>query len=177
MKRNTLRFLIWIAGAYIAILLVARGFFPADSTPGVSLAAIPFVIIAIAIIRDLASRSSKASKVPAIRLASVQKGEQLRFLSRQIEITAQASASYFNDVVGARLRGILVDKVSIETGIDKARVRGLLSREASGPGLLRNAKLYSLLYGGELLYSLPGTGNNRIRIVREAVILIEAWKP
>ncbi|HZY94589.1 MAG TPA: hypothetical protein VFE98_06985 [Candidatus Bathyarchaeia archaeon] len=177
MKRNTLRFLIWIAVVYVAILLVAKEFLAADSTPGVSLAAIPLVIIAIVIVRDLTSRSSKASKAPSVRLASVKKGEQLRFLSRQIEVTAQASASYFNDVVGARLRGILVDKVSVETGIDKARVRGLLSSEASGPGLLRDQRLYSLLYGSGLLYSLPRTGKNKIRMVREAVMLIEAWKP
>jgi len=177
LKRNSLRFLIWIAAVYIVILLVARGFFPGDSTPGISLAAIPFVIIAIAIIRDLTSRSSEAFKVPTVRLESVQKGEQLRFLSRQIEVTAKASASYFNDVVGARLRGILVDKVSIETGIDKARVRALLSSETSGPSLLRNARLCSILYGSGLLYSLPGTGKNRIRMVGEAVTLIEAWKP
>lgn len=177
MKRSTLRFLITIALAYIAILLVARGFLTANSTPGVSLAAIPLVIIAIAIIRDLTSKSSKASKAPAVRLTSVRKGEQLRFLSRQVQVTAQASASYFNDVVGARLRGILVDKVSIEMGIDKATVRRFLSSETSGPGFLHNARLYSLLYGSGLLYSVPGAGKNRIRMVREAVMLIEAWKP
>lgn len=177
MKRNTLRFLITVTAAYVAILLVARGFFASDSTPGISVSAIPLVIIAVAIIRDLVSRSSKASNASALRLASVQKGEQLRFLSRQIQVTTQASASYFNDVLGARLRGILVDKVSIEMGIDKATVRKLLSSETSGPSLLHNARLYSLLYGSGLLYSMPVTGRNRIRMIREAVTLIEAWNP
>jgi hypothetical protein len=72
----------------------------------------------------------------------------------------------------AQMRDILVEKVSLETGIDEKQVKGALANKNLGPGLLKNVELYRLLYSGT-----PPPGSERVRLLEKAVSMIEAWKP
>ncbi len=150
---------------------MARGVLPSDSTPAIPLTAIPLLIMAIVIIRDLANRSTSPTKTVVMTIPEIRKGRQVRFLSRQIDVTAKASASYFDNVVRARLIELLVTKASLESGLESERVRQIMSDKTQGQKFLKNDTLYRLLYS-----SVPEEGSARIEMVREAVDLIEAWK-
>ena len=93
-------------------------------------------------------------------------------MTRQIEVGAKSSKSYYDGLLLARLQEVLVDKVSLETGLEKKRVQEILKNSSLGPGLLRDQELYRLLYSGA-----PGRGPGRVRMLEQAVAAIEAWKP
>ena len=170
MKRNTVKLLFWIALAYGAILLVARGILPSDSTPPTSLIAIPLVVMAIIIVRDMAHRSTNPTRIVSKSIPYAHRGRQVEFLSRQIDVTAKASALYFDDLLRARLTELLVNKAVLESGLQRERVLQLLSDRRSGIKFLKNDTLYKLLYS-----PAPEKGRARIEMIREAVDLIEAW--
>ena len=71
-----------------------------------------------------------------------------------------------------RLQEILVDKVSLETGIGRERVREVLTTPRLGQGLLRNDQLYMLLYNG-----VPAKGSARVKMLEDAIALVGSWKP
>ncbi len=171
MKRKTVKLLLWIAIAYAVILLLARGVLPSDSTPSTSLTAIPLVILAIVIIRDLVNRSTSPTRTVVMSVPETRKGRQVQFLSRQIEVTVKASASYFDDVVRSRLIELLVNKASLEGDLETESVRQIMSDKNQGRNLVNNDALYKLLYS-----PAPEKGRARIAMIREAVDLIEAWK-
>ncbi len=171
MTKNTLKFLFWVVIVYVAILLITRGFVNSDAIPAVSLTAIPLIIMAIIIIRDLTSKSVHPIDVHPIHFRNEKVGNQLEFLSNQIEVTVISSGSYFDDVVRARLRELLVTKASLQTGIETQKVRRILSDHRQGPIFLHDNDLYRLLYS-----KAPKGGEARIDMVREAVTLIENWK-
>lgn len=93
-------------------------------------------------------------------------------MTRQIDVATHASSDYFESILLLRLREILVNKVSLETGLEREGVLGLLGDYRLGVGLLRDERLY------RLLYSKPGgRGAARVRMLEETVERIEAWKP
>ena len=65
----------------------------------------------------------------------------------------------------------MTTKVSLETGLDNATLRRILSDPMEGPGLLEDETLYRMLYGptpeGELA---------RINLIGDEIDLIGAWK-
>jgi hypothetical protein len=63
----------------------------------------------------------------------------------------------------------MVEKVSLETGVDRERVKRDLENGMLGPTLI-GLKLYGLLYG-----SLPPRGVARVKMLKEVVDGIEAW--
>lgn len=172
MNRKTLKFLFWVVIVYIAILLFTRGLVSSDSTPTVSLTAIPLILMAIIIIRDLTNRSASPSHTPPAQTRTEMSHNTLEFLSRQIDVTAISNASYFDDVIRTRLRELLVTKASLQTGMETDRVRRTLSDSKQGPKFLHDDNLYALLYG-----AAPEEGSDRIEMIRETVELIENWKP
>ncbi len=172
MKRTTITLLFWSAIAYAAILLVARGILPSDSTPATSLIAIPLVMIAITLILDMARRSTVSTETIPDRTEEKFRGRQVQFLSRQIDVTTEASASYFDEVVRSRLVELLITKASLESGLERERVSRALSDHKSGVRLLHDDVLYKLLYS-----AAPGKGRARIEMIRAAVDRIEAWNP
>lgn len=93
-------------------------------------------------------------------------------LTRQIDVATLASVEYFESILQLRLRSILVDKVCLETGLERETVLGLLGNPGLGPGLLRDETLYRLLYSKP-----PGRGAARVRTLEEAVERVGAWKP
>ncbi len=172
MKRTTIILLFWSAIAYAVILLVIRGIFPSDSTPTTSLIAIPLIVIAITLILDLARRSTASTESVVDRAQEVFRGRQVQFLSRQIDVTAEASESYFDDVVRGRLIELLITKACLESGLERARVVQVLSDHRSGVKFLHDEALYKLLYT-----AAPEKGRARLEMVKAAVDRIEAWNP
>ena len=171
MRRSSIELLVWAGAAYGTILVLARGFFPSESTPTISLTAVPLAIMAIIIVLDLRLRttgpterhvSSRQIKAPVPRT---------RLLSDQIRVSAKASDSYFENVVRARLRELLVTKAALESGIDYETARQTLLDPVQGPKFLKDIQLYTLLYGPR-----PEKGGARIQMIEDAIQMIEAWK-
>ncbi len=172
MKRDTVKLLFWTALAYTAVLIIVRGVLPSNSTPTTSLIAIPLLILAVIIIRDMALRSTSQREIVDKRSFETSKGRQVELLSHQIDVTANASASYFDDIVRARLKDLLINKASLESGLGREKVLREMSDEKKRMRFLNNDALYKLLYS-----PIPKKGRARIVMIREAVDLIEAWNP
>lgn len=86
-------------------------------------------------------------------------------------MATDASNSYFENVVRARLRELLTAKVALETGQENEMVRRILSDPRKGPQLLEDDSLYRTLYG-----PTPRDGLARINLISSAIELIGAWK-
>ena len=171
MRKSSIELLIWAGVAYGTILVLARGLFPSESTPAISLTVVPLAIVAIIIVLDLQFRSTsptKRSVTPRHVKAPV---PRVRLLSDQIRVSVKASDSYFENVIRARLRELLVTKAALESGTDYETARRTLVDPVQGPKLLKDNQLYSILYGPR-----PEKGSARIQMIEDAVQMIEAWK-
>jgi hypothetical protein len=169
---NTTKLLLWSAVLYVVLLVLVRGFIPPESAPTISLLGIPLIVIVVMIARDLARRST----IPTVSRRSVQtthgfQGNPVQFLRGQFKVAANASNSYFQNVVQSRLREMVTAKVALETGLDSEAVRPLLSDPVQGPALLEDEPLYRMLYGPP-----PKGGLKRINMIGDAIDLIGAWK-
>ena len=165
------RLLFWCAVAYGVLLLLIGGAFPSGPSPSLSLAGVPLVVIAIIVVRDLAKRSAASTATRTIGSASGPKEDAVRFLSNQIRVAAIASDSYFENVVRARLKELLLTKTILETGLDRDAARRALSDPQQRLKLLHDEELYRLLYG-----PVPAPGLARMDMIGKAVDLIGAWK-
>jgi hypothetical protein len=145
------------------------------STSIISITAIPLIVIAVVLIRDLMGKSAEPTFIQKIGAVESNIGasryNRLNFLSRQIDVTLDSSASYFDDVVRARLRELIITKASLQRGMDIVDVRRILSNSVKGPIFLRNEKFYRLLYSAP-----PSKPKDRIDMVKETVRLIENWE-
>ena len=168
---NTVRLLFWSAVAYALLLVLVRGILPSESTPTLSLTAIPLIVIVVMIARDLGRKSTSPTISRSIATTAGFRGNPVQFLSGQFRVAASASNSYFENVVRARLKELLIVKVALETGLDNETVRRLLSDPGHAPRLLEDDSLYRILYG-----PTPQGGLSRMNMIAEAIDLIGAWK-
>ena len=168
---NTIRLLFWSAVAYGILLILVRGVFPSESAPTISLTGIPLIVIVVMIARDLAKRSTTPTVRRPITTTKGFRGNHVQFLSGQFRVATNASNSFFENVVRSRLRELLTTKVSLETGLDNATVRRILSDPMEGLRLLEDEPLYRILYG-----PTPEGGPARINLIGDAIDLIGAWK-
>jgi len=168
---NTLKLLFWSAIAYALLLVLVRGVFPSESAPTISLTGIPLIVIVIMIARDLARKSTSPTVRRTTPAPTGFRGSPVQFLSGQFRVAAEASNSYFENVVRARLRELLTAKVALETGQDDETVRRILSDAREGPKILDDQSLYRMLYG-----PTPRSGPARINLISDAIDLIGAWK-
>ncbi len=168
---NTVRLLFWSAVGYAVLLVLVRGIFPSESTPTISLTGIPLIVIVVMIARELAGKSTSPTVRRKITTTTGFRGSPVQFLSGQFRVAASASSSYFENVVRARLKELLIAKVVLETGLENETVRRLLSDPRQGPRLLEDEPLYRMLYG-----PTPSRGLARTSMIREAIELIGAWK-
>ncbi len=171
MRRSTLKLLVLASGIYALFLVFLRSLIPATLAPPVTLLALPLVILALILVSDLSYRATAPSKSPAQRRLRRFQARDIQYLSRQVEVASAGSQAYFESILLSRLRDILVEKVSLETGIEKEKVKQELGDAVKGPVLVRSGTLYRLLYS-----STPPKGAARIKMLREAVDRIEAWK-
>ena len=172
MKQSTTRLLAVLSAIYFLVLFLVRGFVPSAGSLPLYLLAAPLLVVVLTLVSDLAGRAT----VPSGALARPKIGRKLGWdvqrLTRQIEVGSRASGEYYNTVLLGRLREVLVEKVCLETGIERERVKYVLKNKILGPALLRNTELYRLLYTG-----VPVPGPGRVRLLEEALAGIEAWKP
>lgn len=168
---NTVRLFFWSAVAYAVLLVLVRGIFPSESAPAISLTGIPLIVIVVVIARDLARRSTSPTLRPTQPTTASFRGSPVQFLSSQLRVAANASNSYFENVVRARLRELLTTKVALEKGLETEVVRRILSDSMDGPRLLGDESLYRMLYGP------PPQGRlARVTMIGKAIDLIGAWK-
>ena len=95
----------------------------------------------------------------------------MQYLSRQVEVASSGSQAYFESILLNRLRDILAERISLETGIERENVKQEVADAVKGPALVGNRRLYRLLYS-----STPSKGATRVKMLREAIDGIEAWK-
>jgi hypothetical protein len=165
------RLIFWSAVAYGILLVLARGIFPSEATPTLSLVGIPLIVIAVIIARDLAQRSTRPSSNPSVVPGSALKEDPVKFLAGQLGIAADASDSYFENVVRSRLKELLISKVSLEIGLDSGTVRRNMSDPRKGPQMLHDDQLYRILYG-----RTPKTRDALAQMIEDAIDMIGAWK-
>src|SRR5438128_12231762 len=123
------------------------------------------------IARDLTRRSTSPTVRRAIATTAGFRGNRVQFLSGQFRVAANASNSYFENVVRARLRELLTTKVALEAGLENETVRRILSDPRGGPELLEDQTLYGMLSAPP-----PQRGLARLNLIRDAIDLIGAWK-
>jgi len=167
---KSLSLLFWSAVAYGVVLFLTVAVFPSAST-SLPLTGIPLILIATMIARNLARRST----IPAVSKTTVVqagfKGSPVQFLSGQIKVAADSTNSYFDNILRARLRELMISKVALQTGMESGTVRRLLSDPGERRELLHDEAIYGMLYGPP-----PRTGAARMNMIDEAVDLIGAWK-
>lgn len=120
---------------------------------------------------DLSDRATLPSETVAQQGARMLRARDVQTLTRQVSVAAKASPAYFENILRTRLRDLLAEKVSLETGMEKDAVRRTLADERLGPRLLKDSRIYALLY-----YSRPPRAEERVRMLREIIDRIEAWK-
>jgi len=172
LKGSTLKLLLVASVAFVLFLIFLRSLVPETVTPSVTLLSLPLILLVIILVNDLSYRATAPSKVPARTRARRVQAKYVQYLSRQIEVGSIGSEAYFDTILRARLRDILIEKASLETGIEKENLKHQLANPTKGPGLIKDRALYELLYS-----STAPKGPARIRMLREAVDRIEAWNP
>lgn len=157
---------------YYGTFFLVRSAFPAAESVPLFLLIGPLALLVAVLTSDLANRAT----VPSRRMMRTRPGRmfsrEVQLLTREIDVGRNASKGYFVGVLLSRLQDLLVDKVALETGLEKTRVQEELKNPVLGPGLLKDDGLYRLLYSG-----VSAKGPERVRLLQEAVTGIEAWKP
>lgn len=148
-----------------------RNLIPESVSPTVSLLAFPLILLAVVLAVDLSGRAVLPTKSKVRRVPRRLRARDVQYLTRQVEVGAKASPAYFESVLRTRLRALLVDKVSLETGMEKDMVRQSLADGVAGPRLLKDPEFYRLLY-----YSPPRGAETRLQLLRQIVDGIEGWK-
>ncbi len=171
MKTSTLRLLIIVSGIYVLSLVLLRSIIPETLTPTVSLLALPLVLLALILAVDLSDRATIPSGTKAREGSRRLRARDVQFLTRQVEVAAKASPAYFETILRGRLRDLLVEKVSLETGMEKESVKRTLADGNLGPRLLKDLEIYKLLY-----YSPPRGAEARLQLLRRIIDRIEGWK-
>jgi hypothetical protein len=120
---------------------------------------------------DLSYHATVPSPKPITTALRRIPARDVQFLTEQVAVGATASASYFDSIVLSRVRDMLDEKVSLETGLDKKTVKQTLASSVEGMKLLEDQELYRLLYGKP-----PSKGKARLKMLVEAIERIEAWK-
>ncbi len=172
MKRSTIRLLIVLSALYFLVLYLVRGVLPPDRFFPIYLLAAPLFLVVLVLVTDLAGRATVPDKTSKTSKAGRKLGWDIQRLARQIEVGSRASKEYYDSVLIRRLREVLVEKISLETGMDKERIREILKDVNLGQALLRDRELYRLLYTGA---SVPGPA--RVRLLEDAIAAIEQWIP
>jgi hypothetical protein len=134
------------------------------------LLAFPLVVLAILLVLDLSGRATYPSDVRVKENPRRLRARDLRYLTRQVEVAAKASPAYFETILRSRLRDLLAEKVSLETGMEKELVKRALADDQLGPQLLKDQETHALLY-----YPPPRNAEARLETLRRIIDKIERW--
>ncbi len=172
MKKRTVKLVVVASIPYYAILYLVSGLFPAEFTPPPYFLVSPLLVLVFIFARDLARRATVPTGVAMKNPPSRTLSRDVEQLTRRIEVGSSSSQSYFDSLLQARLRGVLVERLALETGIERERVRELLENPRLGRGLVRNDRLYRLLYTRP-----PEPGPARVKLLNDIATMLEDWKP
>ncbi len=171
MKRSTLTLLVLASAFYLFLLTVFRNIVPESAVPSLSLLAIPLILLALILTLDLRHRSTTPMETKAREDSRTLRARDVQSLTRQVEVAGNASPAYFETILQNRLRDLLAEKVSLETGMEKDSVKKMLADNKLGPRLLKDLRTYELLY-----YPPPRSPGSRLQMLREIIDRVEAWK-
>jgi len=163
--------LAFASAVYVLLLVLLRSVVPEALTSTVTLLALPLVLLALILAVDLSDRATFPSEPVARENPRRLRARDVQFLTRQVEVAAKASPAYFETILRGRLRDLLVEKVSLETGMENESVKRVLADGDLGPRLLKDPEIYKLLY-----YPPPREAEARLQMLRETVDRIESWK-
>ncbi len=171
MKRATLTLVVGASALYYAILFLMGALFSPDFKPPLYFLAAPLLVLVLILVSDLSNRATVPTEFRPRTQRPRRFSRQVQELAQQIQVGTNSSPAYFEKSVMSRLREVLVEKVAVETGMDMKTVRETLANPGLGPGLLRDERLRALLYS-------PPTvkGPARVRMLEEAIALVESWK-
>ena len=171
MKRRTVKLLALASAVYVLLLVLLRSIVPEALTSTVTLLALPLVLLALILAVDLSDRATIPSGTMTREDPRRLRARDVLYLTRQVEVAAKASSAYFENILRGRLRDLLVEKVSLETGIQSESVKHALADHDLGPQLLKDLEFYKLLY-----YPPPREARARLQMLQEIVNRIESWK-
>jgi len=163
--------LAFASAVYVLLLVLLRSVIPEALTPTVTLLALPLVLLSLILAVDLSDRATVPSETIAREDPRRLRARDIQFLTRQVEVAAKASPAYFETILRGRLRDLLAEKVSLETGTDNEYVKRALADHDLGPRLIKDPELCKLLY-----YSPPRGGEARLQLLRQIIDRIEGWK-
>jgi hypothetical protein len=170
LKRSTLTLLAFASAVYLLLLTIFRSIIPEAVTPTLSILALPLILLAVILTLDLSRRSITPLEMNASDDSRGVRARDVQSLTRQLKVAGNASPAYFEAVLRDRLRDLLAEKVSLETGIEKDSVKKALADDELGPRLLKDPETYALLY-----YPPPRSPGSRLQMLREIMDRIEGW--
>ncbi len=159
------------SAVYLFLLLLLRSVIPEALTPTVTLLALPLVLFAMILAVDLSDRATVPSQTMAHESPRILRARDVQSLTRQVGVAAKASPAYFENILRDRLRDLLAEKMSLETGIGKDEVKRALADDKLGPRILKDQRTYALLY-----HAPPPRAEERLQMLREIIDRIEGWK-
>jgi len=171
LKRSTLILLVLASAFYFLLLTIFRNIVPESVAPSLSLLALPLVLLALILTIDLRNRSTSPMETKVRKDSRALRARDVQSLTRQVEVAGNASPAYFETILRNRLRNLLAEKVSLETGMEKESVKKALADNKLGPQLLKDPRTYALLY-----YPPPHSPDSRLQLLREIIDRIEGWK-
>jgi len=171
LKQSTLKLLAVVSSIYLLLLILFRSIIPETVSPTISLLALPLILLALVLAVDLSDRATLPSATQPRKAPRRLRARDVEFLTRQVEVAAKASPAYFDTILRGRLRDLLVEKVSLETGMEKEAVKRALADANQGPRLLKDLEIYKLLY-----YSPPRGAEARLQLLRQIIDRVEGWK-
>ena len=171
MKRRTLRLLGLASALYVAFLIFVRSILPENVAPSIPLLAAPLILLALILSNDLSYHATAPSPKATRPVQQRIPARDVQFLTEQVAVGVSASASYFDGIVLSRIREMLSEKVSLETGLEKKSVKEMLAKPTGGMRLLGDQELHKLVYSRP-----PSRGQARLKMLTEAIERIEAWK-
>jgi len=171
LKRSTLTLLALASAFYLLLLTIFRSIIPEAVTSTLSILALPLILLAVILTLDLSRRSTSPLEMKVLDDSRGVRARDVQSLTRQVKVAGNASPAYFEAVLRDRLRDLLAEKVSLETGLEKDSVKKALADDKLGPRLLKDPETYALLY-----YPPPRSPNSRLQMLREIIDRIEGWK-
>jgi len=171
LKQSTLKLLVIVSSIYILLLVLFRSLIPETLSPTISLLALPLILLALVLAVDLSDRATRPSQTKTRETPRRLRARDVQYLTKQVEVAAKASPSYFDTILRGRLRDLLAEKVALENGMEKESVRRAMADARMGPRLLKDPEIYKLLY-----YSPPRGAEARLQLLRKIIDRIEGWQ-
>ena len=170
--RKSLRLILLASIVYAAAVYLTRGFLPNSIPTTLTFLVFPLGLLAVMIYLDLHQRAKVPSPMQLPRKQSTRSlGHEVQLLTKRIEVATNSSADYYEKIILGRMRELMVEKASIETGVAVEEVRKVLGDPKLARGFLGNDLLYNLLYTRSV-----SRGKGRRDMLAKLTDLIEDWK-